>query len=230
MATKELNVYQKLAIVQSELKAPKSCYNSFGKYNYRNCEDILSAARPLCNSNGLTLTLNDEVVMINEGTLANVTDFNKKNNQPYQTAKILNHRVYVKATATVTDVLTGEQVSTTAYARESAEKTGMDDSQLTGATSSYARKYALGGLFAIDDTKDADTNEYKQATTDNLSMLRIVSNTMKEKGLSADDIKAISKAKFGNDNIRTLSNAQLSTLNANMDKFAIEVLQKEDEK
>ena len=132
-----MSIYDKLAKVQLELKAPKSQYNSFGKYNYRSCEDILEAAKPLCVANGLVLTISDEIVQV--GT-----------------------RIYVKATASVTD---GEgTVSTSGMAREAEGKKGMDESQLTGATSSYARKYALGGLFALDDTKDADaTNKHDKA-------------------------------------------------------------------
>ena len=118
---------KKVAEIQRTLKAPKSQYNSFGKYSYRNCEDILEGANSVLGS--LVLTLSDDVKMIGD-------------------------RIYVQATATLTD---GENsISNTAFARESASKKGMDDSQLTGSTSSYARKYALNGLFCIDDTKDAD--------------------------------------------------------------------------
>lgn len=129
-----MSIYDKLAKVQSELKAPKNQYNSFGKYNYRSCEDILEAAKPLCIANGLLLTVSDEVVQVGD-------------------------RIYIRATASVTD---GEgTIQTFGMAREAEEKRGMDSSQLTGATSSYARKYALGGLFALDDTKDADaTNKH----------------------------------------------------------------------
>lgn len=119
----------KLASIQSNLKAPKSQYNSFGKYHYRNCEDILEAAKPLLAEHNLILLVQDEIINIGD-------------------------RFYVKATATITD---GENtVSNSAFARESLDKKGMDDAQITGATSSYARKYALNGLFSIDDTKDAD--------------------------------------------------------------------------
>ena len=135
-----MNVYEKLATVQKTLKAPKSQYNSFGKYNYRSCEDILEAAKPLCIENGLVLTISDEIMQIGE-------------------------RIYVKATATVADVEDANaKVSTSGMAREPEDKKGMDTSQITGAASSYARKYALGGLFALDDTKDADaTNKHGKA-------------------------------------------------------------------
>lgn len=126
---------QKLLNIQRDLKAPKSQYNSFGKYNYRNCEDILEAVKPLCAREGACLTISDEVVQIGE-------------------------RYYIKATATLYDSKTSEEINhVTAYAREEAEKKGMDGSQVTGAASSYARKYALNGLFNIDDTKDADSDE-----------------------------------------------------------------------
>lgn len=121
---------EKIVAIQSELKAPKGQYNSFGKYNYRSCEDILEGVKPLLTKHGLVLTIQDSIDLIGD-------------------------RFYVKATATITDGK--EQLSTSAYARESLDKKGMDASQVTGATSSYARKYALNGLLAIDDTKDADT-------------------------------------------------------------------------
>lgn len=126
-----------LGDVQFKLKAPKGQVNSFGHYNYRSCEDILEAVKPLLHEAGLTLTLSDDVIAV-------------------------GNRVYVKATATVTDG--AESVSNTAFAREAESKKGMDDSQVTGTASSYARKYALNGLFAIDDTKDADTDEYSRRT------------------------------------------------------------------
>ena len=125
--------YARLAEIQRTLNAPKSQYNSFGKYHYRSCEDILEGVKPLLN--GLFLSISDEIVLIGD-------------------------RYYVKATATITD---GESShSASAMAREASEKKGMDDAQVTGATSSYARKYCLNGLFGIDDSKDADTNEHRQ--------------------------------------------------------------------
>lgn len=125
---------KELIEIQSELKAPKSQYNSFGKYSYRNLEDIFEALKPLLKKNECFITVSDEVVLI-------------------------GNRFYVKATATITNSA-GDKVSNTAFARESLTKKGMDDSQITGGTSSYARKYAFNGLFAIDDTKDSDaTNQ-----------------------------------------------------------------------
>lgn len=126
-----MNIREKLAKVQTVLKAPKNQYNSFGKYSYRSCEDILEAAKPLCAENGLVLNLSDDVITVAD-------------------------RIYVKATASVTDTESGEIMQATGLAREPEDKKGMDSSQITGAASSYARKYALNGLFCIDDTKDAD--------------------------------------------------------------------------
>ena len=118
--------------IQSELKANKSQYNSFGKYYYRSCEDILEALKPLLTKYNATMYITDEVVEV-------------------------GGRVYVKATTTISDGK--ESISVSAYAREPETRKGMDDAQVTGATSSYARKYCLNGLFAIDDSKDADTDE-----------------------------------------------------------------------
>ena len=135
-----MEIYKKLMGIQTKLKAPKSQRNSFGNYNYRSCEDILEAVKPLLDEFKVALTIKDEIILIGE-------------------------RYYIKATATLIDIDTGDMTETSAYARESAEKRGMDASQVTGATSSYARKYALNGLFAIDDNKDADaTNTHGKDT------------------------------------------------------------------
>lgn len=131
-----MNIQEKLTTIQLDLKAPKSKRNNFGNYNYRSCEDILEAVKPLLAANMCSLTLDDDVLCIGD-------------------------RVYVKATATLTDHAEGATISTHAFAREAETKKGMDESQITGTASSYARKYALNGLFAIDDTKDADTDEYQ---------------------------------------------------------------------
>lgn len=122
-----------LIAIQKELKVPKGQYNSFGNYRYRSCEDILEAVKPLCHKNGCVLTLSDKPVVVGEWH-------------------------YIEATATLRTP-SGE-ISVTASARESGSKKGMDESQITGTASSYARKYALNGLFNIDDTKDTDTDEY----------------------------------------------------------------------
>lgn len=130
---------KKLQIIQSELKAPKSNRNTFGNYNYRSCEDILEAVKPLLAKQELVLLLSDEVVCVGTSN-------------------------YIKATARLTDEQ-DKYIEVTAYAREAVDKKGMDDAQITGAASSYARKYALNGMFAIDDTKDADTQDNRPATT-----------------------------------------------------------------
>lgn len=156
---------EKIVAIQSELKAPKGQYNSFGKYNYRSCEDILEGAKPLLAKYGLVLTIRDGIELIGD-------------------------RFYVKATATITDGK--EQLSTEAYARESADKKGMDASQVTGATSSYARKYALNGLLAIDDTKDADTmdNSKKpvQQTQETVYNWQTLKARATQGGISEDDL------------------------------------------
>lgn len=126
------NITQKLIKVQSELKAPKGQKNTFGNYNYRSAEDILEAVKPLLSEQGLLMTITDIIEQIGE-------------------------RYYIQAKVILTD---GEDtVEVTGYARESLNKKGMDDSQITGTASSYARKYAMNGLFLIDDTKDSDSNE-----------------------------------------------------------------------
>ena len=128
----------KLRTIQTRLKAPKGQRNTFGNYNYRSAEDILEAVKPLLAEEEATLTLSDEIVEV-------------------------GGRIYVKATATFYTA-GNEPVQVTAYAREAEVKKGMDDSQITVTASSYARKYALNGLFLIDDTKDADTDEYQKRT------------------------------------------------------------------
>lgn len=152
---------KKLIEIQKELKAPKSNYNSFGKFSYRSCEDILEAVKPLCAKHGCVLTLSDEVVSVGE-------------------------RYYIKATAAITDTGTAETVEVSALAREAESKKGMDDSQVTGTASSYARKYALNGLFCIDDTKDADTDENTKQ--------RNAANTEKITPFQADEIEQLCDA------------------------------------
>ena len=131
-----MTIYEKLSAVQTELKAPKGQYNSFGKYKYRSCEDILEAVKPLCAANKAIVMISDNVEQIGD-------------------------RYYIKTFVTFRDLESDAEIVSTAYAREDESKKGMDGSQVTGATSSYARKYALNGLFCIDDTKDADMDEMK---------------------------------------------------------------------
>jgi len=156
---------KELINIQQNLKAPKGQFNKFGNYNYRNCEDILEAVKPFLE--GCILVLNDELVNIGE-------------------------RYYVKATATLT--CGTKSISTTAYAREAVSKKGMDESQITGAASSYARKYALNGLFLIDDTKDADSqnNSHSEQNTPK--------NTTNKKEMDVTPVlKAISEFTTAND-------------------------------
>ena len=134
-----MNIYGKLAEIQQELKAPKNKKNTFGDYMYRSAEDILEALKPVLRRHEATATIQDEMVQIGD-------------------------RIYVKATATLWSTTDAESVSVSAYAREAETKKKLDESQITGVASSYARKYALNGLLLIDDTKDADTDEYQKQT------------------------------------------------------------------
>lgn len=156
---------QRVGDIQHKLKAPKGQYNTFGKYNYRSCEDILEGVKPLLKEHNLALLIDDEIVQIGE-------------------------RYYVKATAKITDGR--EIVSATAYAREPDTKKGMDESQITGATSSYARKYALNALLCIDDTKDADTmdNNKKpaQQTQETVYNWQTLKARATQGGISEDDL------------------------------------------
>lgn len=133
------SIYSALNYIQSNLKAPKGQFNSFGKYHYRSCEDILEGVKPHLKETNTCLVISDEIVTIGEHN-------------------------YIKATATLYGA-DGGAVANSAFAKEPLDKKGMDPSQITGATSSYARKYALNGLFCIDDTKDADTDAYTANTT-----------------------------------------------------------------
>ncbi len=132
-----MSIYNKLFEIQQNLKAPKGQYNQFGKYAFRSCEDILEALKPLLASQKAIIVLSDELTNIEQ-------------------------RYYIKATARIIDIETGEQIENSSYAREDENKKGMDLSQITGASSSYARKYALNGLFCIDDNKDSDTTNTGQ--------------------------------------------------------------------
>lgn len=160
---------KQLAMIQKSLKAPKGQYNSFGKYKYRSCEDILEAVKPILAMTGTTLTLSD-------------------------TLEYIGDRYYIKATATLKDSETmGILDQTTAYAREEEVKKGMDGSQITGTASSYARKYALNGLFLIDDTKDADTDEFKNENDkkkENAKAEQVIEDDL-DKKITAKEAKAL---------------------------------------
>jgi len=169
----EKNVYMKLVEVQSKLKAPKSQFNKFGNYAYRNCEDILEALKPLLNEVKAIINISDDVVLVGE-------------------------RYYIKATVKFICAESGEVIEASAMAREEENKKGMDSSQLTGSTSSYARKYALNGLFAIDDTKDSDTtNTHNKDTSKALNNNEVISEAQVKrlfvlaKGKDTDKVKGI---------------------------------------
>ncbi len=167
---KSTNVYVSLRGIQNKLNAPKGQYNAFGKYKYRSCEDILAAVKPLLGEYDCSLTLVDDIMLVGS-------------------------RFYIKATATLFDSC-GNTISTTAFAREEEAKKGLDASQVTGAASSYARKYALNGLFAIDDTKDADTLNnnaaYTQSVVDNTARLKEALAKVAS-ATTADAVKSIYK-------------------------------------
>lgn len=199
-----MTIYEKLTKVQEELNAPKGQYNSFGKYNYRSCEDILEALKPILAKHGLFLMISD--------TLEQIGD-----------------RYYIRATCTISDGET--HITNCAFAREEESKKGMDGAQVTGTSSSYARKYALNGLFLIDGTKDPDTDEYyrqakgnttkqtsrtstgsgkadKLVTENQLSRMYAIANT---KGYSKEDIdKSIHKK--GKNSAKELTMAEYDEL------------------
>ena len=184
---KELDFYERVLLAQNELKCNKSQYNSFGKYKYRSCEDILEAAKPICKKYFLLLTLSDKVINVGE-------------------------RYYIEASATLRDVkATSFELVSTASAREPANKKGMDESQITGTASSYARKYALNGLFSIDDTKDADTDEYVKQNNltpnkiykcEDCGMIFKPFKTKDGKYFSAEDVYNINKSKSKDGKVR----------------------------
>ena len=188
-----MSIYKKLAEIQAEIKVPKGQYNSFGKYNYRSCEDILEAAKPLLSKQGCVLTITDQVEHV-EG------------------------RFYVKAEAQMTDAETTESFTVSAYAREEESKKGMDGAQVTGSTSSYARKYALNGLFALDDVKDSDaTNKHGKDDVpkkDNGKQghekaQKALFATVKECGFSKESVKSWLHGEYGAESTNELTEQQL---------------------
>ena len=208
-----MSVYTKLLNVQSELKAPKSQYNSFGKYKYRSCEDILEALKPILNKNKATVIISDDILFV-EG------------------------RHYIKATVKFIDTENGEMVENSALAREDEIKKGMDSSQITGSVSSYARKYALNGMFAIDDTKDSDsTNTHGVETGNNgpgpgnngpgpgqyklsaKQVGRLLAIGLKA-GIKEPEIKKVIKAEFGKDKIEDLSIEAYNSICSRLDAKA----------
>lgn len=148
-------IYEKLANIQKELFVPKDQKNDFGRYNYRSCEDILTKVKPLCEKNGCVLFLTNETIQV-------------------------GNRNYIEAHATLIETKTGEKIESVASAREAESKKGMDESQITGTASSYARKYALAGLFCIDNERDADTNEYTKKTLATDKQIKMLKDKMSE--------------------------------------------------
>ena len=190
-----MNIFEKLLNIQSELKAPKSQYNSFGKYSYRNSEDILEALKPLLVKNKATIFIKDDIIHI-EG------------------------RFYIKSTVTFIDVETGDKIENTALAREEENLKGQIGSQITGGTSSYARKYALNGMFSIDDTKDADSfNEgdksngsYTEPNKPTKSPKKYISDAQIKRLLAIAYKKGHNKEKV-EDAVKTKLNCKISELN-----------------
>lgn len=188
-----MNIYEKLGIIQSKLKAPKGQYNSFGKYKYRSCEDILEAVKPLLAETKTVLSVTDRM-------------------------EVVGDRIYVRAEAHLNDCEDTGEITTVAYAREEESKKGMDSSQVTGAASSYARKYALNGLFCIDDNKDSDSTntgdkvtgkkaelvkETEMISSDNIMSIKNIIDKYPESNLmeqiktrfKVDGIKSLTKEK-----------------------------------
>ena len=169
-----MNIYEKLMNIQQELKAPKCQYNSFGKYKYRSCEDILESVKPLLEKYKATIILTDKLEQIGE-------------------------RYYIRAMAILFDTESYNSIENTAYAREEETKKGMDGSQITGTSSSYARKYALNGLLLIDDTKDADTDEFTKENNKGKTK-----EEPKEKKITPGQLKVLSKLYTGDNLVKLL--------------------------
>ena len=188
---KGMNIYEKLRVVQSELKAPKGQYNSFGKYAYRSCEDILEALKPVLDKTRLVLTISDDMQMLGD-------------------------RIYVKAVATLINIDNpSETLTTSAFAREEESKKGMDGSQVTGASSSYARKYCLNGLFNIDDNKDSDATNTGTEEKKEKSVVLATKEQVAE--MDAMNLRAWVKKKF---------NKELEELDSSYAKNLIESCKK----
>ena len=202
-----MTVYKKLIKVQKELKAPKNQRNTFGNYNYRSAEDILEALKPI-------LAKHDADVFIS-----------------YKVIVTGNMWTYVEATATFVDIETGESTCTTGYAREAETKKGMDPSQITGSASSYAGKYALNGLFLIDDTKDADTDEHHRQTAGNnqkaftkddvtalrLDLVKVATATKKD----VNELEAWVAQQIGVDNFDSINQLSFAKANALVKQMVI---------
>jgi hypothetical protein len=186
---------EELRNIQAELKAPKGQYNSFGKYKYRSCEDILEALKPLLDKNKCTLVITDEIVNIGD-------------------------RFYIKAQSILQDIESEETVSNTAYAREELEKKGQDGSQITGTASSYARKYCLNGLFLIDDTKDADTDEYAKTVNGSANKINATDVKALQKRFDKLNIDEVALCKqYGIKELKEMTIEQMRELNNKLNKI-----------
>ena len=175
---------KRLVKVQNELKAPKGQFNKFGNYKYRSAEDILTAVKPLLAENELTMTIADDICCMPNGW------------------------VYVKATVKIFDAETKDVIAeNTAFARESESKKGMDVSQITGTASSYARKYALNGMFLIDDTKDADTDEFHKQTKPSVPTMSTINAQIKTLKLTEENIEEI-KSKYQVKELKEMTDEQ----------------------
>lgn len=195
MNEKKMSLKEKLIRIQQELKAPKGQFNSFGKYKYRSCEDILEAVKPLLDKYQVALTLSDEITEVGS-------------------------RIYVRATANLFDGESEEAYTNVAWAREDDVKKGMDGSQITGTASSYARKYCLNGLFLIDDTKDADTDEYQKQNNgsgDKISPTKVKALKTRLEKMNVDE-DALCK-QYCIKSLAEMDEGQLAELNSKLNKL-----------
>lgn len=191
-----MSIYTKLMNVQNELKVPKNNTNTFGNYKFRNAEDILEALKPLLKKHNATVIITDDVVTT-------------------------GNRYYIKATVKFIDTETGEMIETSALAREEETKKGFDASQITGSTSSYARKYALNGLFAIDDTKDSDTTNkhLKDEPTLSDAQIKRLYTISNKAGYSADKVKNMVKQKY-NKEIKQMNRSEYDNVTEGLQRIA----------
>ena len=191
-----MSIYTKLMNVQNELKVPKNNTNTFGNYKFRNAEDILEALKPLLKKYNATVIITDDVVTTGD-------------------------RYYIKATVKFIDTETGETIETSALAREDETKKGFDSSQITGSTSSYARKYALNGLFAIDDTKDSDTTNkhLKDEPTLSDAQIKRLYTISNKAGYSADKVKNMIKQKY-NKEIKQMNRSEYDNVTEGLQRIA----------
>lgn len=191
-----MSIYTKLMNVQNELKVPKNNTNTFGNYKFRNAEDILEALKPLLKKYNATVIITDDVVTTGD-------------------------RYYIKATVKFIDTETGETIETSALAREDETKKGFDASQITGSTSSYARKYALNGLFAIDDTKDSDTTNkhLKDEPTLSDAQIKRLYTISNKAGYSADKVKNMVKQKY-NKEIKQMNRSEYDNVTEGLQRIA----------